>query len=93
MRRALITWVGNTDLRAREHTDEVGVGPIAQALNAREFDVTRLVSDYAAERVEPYLEWLRGRTTGKVEVTYEPLTGPTQFGEIYEAAVRALVPA
>jgi len=88
MKKVLVAWVGNTDLRAREHVAEIGFGPIAQALEARSYDVARLVSDYDAERIEPYLEWLRSRTLAEVEVTYERLTGPTQFGEIYEAAVR-----
>ena len=88
MPRVLVSWIGNTDLSACERVGEVGCGPIAQALDAREFDLVHLVSDHEAERVEPFLDWLRGRASVKLEVTYESLTGPTQFGEIYEAAVR-----
>jgi len=68
----------------------VGVGPIAQALDVREFDDVRLLSDYDREQVEPYLEWLKSRTKAPVAVVYEPLSGPTEFGEIYEAAVRGV---
>jgi transcriptional regulator with PAS, ATPase and Fis domain len=89
MRRLLIGWVGNTDLRAREHTDDVGVGPIAQALAGRTFDEVLLLTDYAADVVEPYIAWLRSRGVPPIEVAFEKLTGPTRFGEIYEAAVRA----
>lgn len=89
MRTVLITWVGNTDLKAVERTEEVGVGPIAQALDGRSFDEVLLVSDYARKAVEPYVAWLRGRTQASIAVRYEKLSGPTKFGEIYEAAVRA----
>lgn len=90
MGRALFAWVGRTDLRAPTESDAVGVGPIAQALDAREFDEVRLLSDYDRDQVEPYLVWLRTRTKSPVDVVYEPLSGPTEFGEIYEAAVRGV---
>ena len=90
MRRVLFAWVGRTDLRAPTESDAVGAGPIAQSLDAREFDDVRLLSDYDHEQVEPYLEWLKSRTKASVAVVYEPLSGPTDFGEIYEAAVRGV---
>src|SRR5207248_11197585 len=40
--------------------------------------------------VQPYLKWIRGRTVTRVDVLHEHLSGPTQFGEIYEAAVRGV---
>ncbi len=89
-RRIIFAWVGRTDLRAPTETDAVGVGPIAQALDAREFDEVRLLSDYDHELVEPYVEWLRTRTKAPIGVAYEALSGPTEFGEIYEAAVRGI---
>ena len=90
MRRVLFAWVGRTDLRAPTESDAVGVGPIAQAVEARDFDEVRLLSDYDRGLVEPYLDWLRTRTKATIEVVYEPLSGPTDFGEIYEAAVRGV---
>ncbi len=90
MRRVLFAWVGRTDLRAPTESDAVGVGPIAQAVEARDFDEVRLLSDYDRGLVEPYLDWLRTRTKATIEVVYEPLGGPTDFGEIYEAAVRGV---
>lgn len=89
MRNILVTWVGNTDLRAPKETNSVGVGPIAQALDARPFDKALLVSDYNEAEVTPYVRWLRQRTSAQINVLLEKLSGPTQFGEIYEAAVRA----
>lgn len=89
METVLLSWVGNTDLRAPTETDEVGLGPIAQALDAREFDQVRLLTDYELGRVQPYVEWLQKRVDTRVQMTREPLSGPTEFGEIYEASTRA----
>ncbi len=89
MTTVLLSWIGNTDLRAPEDSDKVGLGPVAQALDARGFDEVRLVTDYELDRVQSYIAWLRVRVVAPVQVTHEPLSGPTQFGEIYEAAVRS----
>ena len=90
MRKVLIAWVGNADLRAPAESERVGVGPIAQAIEARAFDEAFLLSDYDEKAVAAYLKWLRGRSATRIEVVREKLSGPTQFGEIHEAAVRAV---
>lgn len=89
MRKVLVTWIGNTDLRAPREADAVGLGPIAQALEARSFDEALLITDYDEDEVSPYVRWLAQRTSARLQVLYDKLSGPTQFGEIYEAAVRA----
>ncbi len=89
MHRILVTWLGRTDLRAPRETDAVGLGPIAQALDARAFDRAVILADYGEHEWKPYLRWLGARTKTKLEVRSEKLSGPTDFGEIYEAAVRA----
>lgn len=86
----LVSWIGRTDLRAPTETDAVGAGPVAQAIESRQFDEVVLLSDYEERLVNPYLKWLRGRTKTRVRVIWEKLSGPTQFGEIYEAAVRGV---
>ncbi|MEK6988152.1 MAG: sigma-54 dependent transcriptional regulator [Candidatus Thermoplasmatota archaeon] len=88
-KKILVTWIGNTDLRAPMEGNAVGLGPIAQALEARAFDEAFLVSDYDDVQVRPYIRWLGERTSTRLHVLHEKLSGPTQFGEIYEAAVRA----
>lgn len=88
MQRVLITWIGRTDLRARAETEAVGLGPIAQAVLARQFDVAYLMTDYPEIEVTQYRQWLGAQTTTRLEVVVEKLTGPTNFKEIYEAAVR-----
>jgi len=89
VRKVLVTWIGNTALRAPKETDVVGVGPIAQALDKRSFDEAFLISDHGEPEVATFLRWLRQRTSTPLQIIYEKLSGPTQFGEIYEAAVSA----
>jgi len=87
--RILVTWVGKTDLRAPHEAQLVGVGPIAQALETRSFDEAILLTDHAADEVDSYQRWLTSRTPTVLHLQPETLSGPTHFGEIYEAAVRA----
>ena len=72
-----------------EENATVGVGPIAQALDARRFDASFLLTDHGDEAAT-YIRWLEARS-GATEINLLPeqLTGPTEFGEIYGAAVRA----
>ncbi len=92
MTNLLISWVGRADLLAADDGSNGadGLGPIAQALGAGRYDSAVLIADYPKEDVTPFLEWLRPRSQAGVTACYEPLSGPTQFGEIYEAAVRVL---
>jgi len=90
VRRFLVAWIGKADLRAPTESQSVGQGPIAQALTNREFDEAFLLSDYDNKQVQPYLKWLKGRAKARVEMLPQKLTGPTNFGEIYEAAVRGV---
>lgn len=90
MRRVLVTWIGHADLHAPEDEENRGIGPIAQALMVREFDHAFLITDHEREAVRCYCRWLRKRCTNvKLQLLREALTGPTEFGEIYVAAVRS----
>ena len=93
MRRVLVTWIGKTDLRAVTESDSIGLGPIAQALAKRSFDDAYLVTDYPEREVRPFLRWLKPQSATTLQVFSEPLTGPTNFGEIYEAARRVCLKA
>ncbi|HEY0708409.1 MAG TPA: sigma 54-interacting transcriptional regulator [Polyangia bacterium] len=89
MRRVLLTWIGRTDLRARTETHLVGLGPIAQALEARRFDEVFLLSDYPPDETTPFLDWLRSRSDAALQILPAKLAGPTDFRDIYQAAARA----
>lgn len=86
MKSVLVSWIGFTDLRAPKEAEQVGLGPIAQAVEARKYDKVTLISDYLEGEVSPYLDWLRSRTQTKIAVHYLKLSSPMHFGEIYEAA-------
>jgi sigma54-dependent transcription regulator len=90
VRKVLVAWIGKTDLRAPAESEIVGLGPIAQALEGSSFDDAFLLSDYGDGLFQPYLKWLRGRSSARIEVLPEKLSGPTQFGEIHQAAVRGI---
>ena len=90
MKSVLICWTGKTDLRAPKESEQVGLGPIAQAVEARSYDEVVLISDYPAGEVSPYLDWLKSRTPINISVHYEKLSSPTHFGEIYETTVRVV---
>ena len=66
------------------------MGPVAQALGAESYDDAFLLTDYAPEIVRGFVSWLEDHDSGcAIHVLHERLTGPTEFGEIYAAAVRA----
>lgn len=90
MSTVLVTWIGHTDLHAPEQEADIGVGPVAQALLARTFDRAFLVTDHKDEAVRSYGKWLEKYSGGAdLQWLHETLTSPTEFGEIYVAAVRA----
>lgn len=90
MHRVLVSWIGTTDLRAPEEGAEVGSGPVAQALEELRFGEARLLTNHEPSTVEPYRAWLQARAPDvPVHIVQETLSSPTDFGEIYAAAVRA----
>lgn len=87
----LVSWIGNADLRAsREGAGgEGGSGPVAQALASGAYEVAYLLTNYQAGDSGGYYRWIAARANGvAVHRVTEPLSGPTEFGEIYTAAVR-----
>ena len=88
MKKVLLCWIGTTDLRASQG-DDVGEGPIAQAVEKLGFDEVFLISNYLSDdRVTAYVEWAKKRSSTPYRLYEERLSSPTHFGEIYEAAVR-----
>src|SRR5579862_2794655 len=89
MRSVLVSWIGRTDLRAPKESEALGLGPIAQALDARKFDKVLLVTDYPRSEVAPFVRWLSAHRDTLIEIMEEKLSSPTDFGDIYHAAGRA----
>ena len=93
MKKVLLCWIGATDLRASQG-DDVGEGPIAQAVEKLGFDEVFLISNYLSDdRVAAYVEWAKKRSSTPYQLYEQELSSPTHFGEIYEAAVRVCTAA
>lgn len=101
MRRLLATWIGDTDLLAATHEDVAAPGPISNALETLPFDEVLILCDRdpntphtirktSGIRVESLVRWLQRGFAGKIRVQHEPLSNPTDYGEIYQAARRAI---
>jgi DNA-binding NtrC family response regulator len=90
MERVLASWIGFTDIRASQGGEKGGPGPICQVVQFREYDEINLISDLAPEETNHYVHWLSSQTKRKIFLHTEKLTGPTQFGEIYEAVSRVI---
>lgn len=83
----LASWVGGNDLKAVAGAE---AGPILATLNEVSFDSAELLCSYPAERVEPYLNWLRKQVDIPITAHYVSLSSPVHFGEIYQAASQHL---
>src|ERR1700738_4609910 len=92
--RILVSWIGNADLRAPDSEDKMDVGPVAQALEARQFDRVLLLADQDKGALRKYEGWLRTRWAGKarsaLSLEHVELKSPTDFDDIYGAVTRAL---
>lgn len=86
----LLAWLGNTDLRASEARDLAEQGPILGAAKAMPFDAVHLLSDHPAPKSRAYAKWLEG--SADIAVTLHPakLTSPTNYEEIYRAAIQVV---
>lgn len=79
----LLCWIGDNDLKAPSGVND---GPVLSTLRAKSFDKIELLSSYSAEKVKPYLAWLREQVSAQINISYESLSSPVHFGDIYQAA-------
>jgi DNA-binding NtrC family response regulator len=87
---ALLCWIGKTDLEAANGNTKVGLGPIAQAIDAQAFDEVHLISNFQKAETVAFAGWTEARTKVPVTIHHRKLSGPTEFGEIYEAVVSVI---
>jgi len=90
MKSILICWLGFADLKASAGNNEFGLGPIGQAAIAMNFDEIVLIGDHPKSENTRYLRWLKSKAASKVFLYTVSLSGPTNFGEIYESAVNVV---
>lgn len=81
----LVSWIGQTDLNAAAGEERAGLGPVGQAVTERSFNLIILLSNYPKAASANYVVWIEGRTKAAVELNLIKLSGPTNFGEIYQA--------
>ena len=82
----LLCWLGMTDLKAASGDTDVGLGPVAQAVAARSYVEVVLLNNWKKATAENYVSWLQIKTPSQITLQHIPLSGPTNFGEIYQAA-------
>lgn len=82
----LFCWLGATDLKAAIGGADVGLGPVAQAVASRPYKEVVLLNNWEKSTAESYIAWLQAKTTARITLQHIPLSGPTNFGEIYQAA-------
>lgn len=87
---ALIAWIGLTDLKASRGELRDGVGPVAQAAMQRDYGEVHLLSDHSPQESKSFVTWLQQKAGIKAKIWPSKLSGPTRFGEIYEAATYVL---
>jgi len=86
----LMSWIGNTDLKAAQGIKDAGEGPIGQAVASRSFDLIVLLSDHSKAAATAYVKWLEKKTAAAIELRTHTLPSPTDFGAIYKAVVAEL---
>jgi len=89
MHRLLISWIGIADLRAANGNMKAEeMGPIGQAALIQQYDQIVLLSNFAKSENDAYVQWLSGKEgTRAITLHSIPLSSPTNYGEIYSAAV------
>jgi DNA-binding NtrC family response regulator len=86
MKGILVSWLGRTDVRAVTDGDQVGIGPIAQALRTGGFSRLELLCDCPADEAHAYMDWLRPQTETRIVPHLVTLPSPTDFDAIYRNA-------
>jgi DNA-binding NtrC family response regulator len=86
VKNILVSWLGKADLRAAAGSEQVGLGPIAQALRTGRFSRLELLCDCAAAEASAYLDWLRAQSGTDIAPHWVTLPSPTDFDAIYRHA-------
>ena len=88
--KTLFAWIGRTDIKASQGGQDVGLGPIGQAVSSRTFSHIILISNYNKKEENRFVAWLKGITSAEIFKYHMELSSPTDFKEIYEAAIKVI---
>jgi len=67
-----------------------GIGPVAQVCACDTYGETILLSNYHTKENASFVKWLQQRSASKIEVHQINLTSPTNYEEIYRAAISVI---
>ncbi|GAB3481612.1 sigma-54 interaction domain-containing protein [Marinomonas epiphytica] len=87
--KVLISWIGETDLRAAT-SGMPSDAPISATLENYTFDRVVLLCSYSETRSAPYIKWLVSQSNHNIECYQETLLSPVDFESIYHAADKHL---
>ncbi|MFP4475789.1 MAG: sigma 54-interacting transcriptional regulator [Desulfatibacillaceae bacterium] len=90
MKQALVTWIGEDDLRAITEPETVGVGPVALALEARDYDEVVLLTNLPLAGVSGYADWLQFQTLAQVSLRPVAARDPDDYGAVHTEALSAI---
>jgi len=88
--KILLAWIGKTDLNAAAGVPEAGSGPICAAVTQTRYDRVILLNNYLAKDGASYVKWLRQQTDSEIGQQHVSMKSPTNFEEIYKAAVQTI---
>ena len=86
-RKVLFAWIGNTDLKASRGELGDELGPIGQAAKKRTYTHIVLISNYKKDEEKRFIDWIKTITSSTIFRYHRDLTSPTDYEEIYKAAV------
>jgi transcriptional regulator with PAS, ATPase and Fis domain len=88
MKNILVCWLGETDLKALQGSDDIG--PIAKAVKAIRCDEVHIISDLGPDNNSRYINWLSGKTDGKIEIHSTDYSGQATFENVSAATVEVV---
>ena len=99
MRKILVSWIGDKDLKAPELSksnspEEIRVGPIVRAIKKFNYDKVFLLEDYThtnrSEAVKNYIKWFVSEVNIEPKVLSVDLDNPTNYQRIHDICCKRL---
>jgi len=88
----LVSWLGRTDVLAGQGHPDVGLGPVAQALEHKKYNRLVLLSNYPPEEVDSFHDWIASRNPQTIiDIRQVILSGPTCYKDIFQGALQVLL--
>lgn len=89
MKRVLVCWIGNMDLKGAAGKTRGSPGPIARAIDQLSFDAAVLLSDHRPEETRRFERWLTARAAGSLEASVierNPPGGSNNISGVHQVA-------